>query len=75
MRWETLTFDEHLNDLCKPRSWGTQVELQAYSDCVNVNIFICSHNPGDTVRWEKGNAKEYYSCSPEYIYCSQTWPP
>ena len=38
MPWGFVTFDEHLNDLCKPGSWGTQVELQACSDCVNVNI-------------------------------------
>ena len=39
MPWGIVTFDEHLNDLCKPGSWGTQVELQACSDCVNVNIY------------------------------------
>ena len=37
MPWGIVTFDEHLN---KPGSWGTQVELQACSDCVNVNIYI-----------------------------------
>ena len=50
MPWGIVTFDEHLNDLGIPGSWGTQVELQACSD---VTIYICSHNPGGIVRWEK----------------------
>ena len=53
MPWGIVTFDEHLNDLGIPGSWGTQVELQACSDWLNVTIYICSHNPGGIVRWEK----------------------
>ena len=29
-----VTFDKHLSDLGKQGSWGTQVELQACSDCI-----------------------------------------
>ena len=38
--WGTPTFVEHINDLCKPGNWGTQVELQACNDCMYVSIFI-----------------------------------
>lgn len=53
MPWGVVTFDEHLNDLGKPGIWGTQVELQACSDCLNITIYICSPNPNGIVRWEK----------------------
>ena len=53
MPWGMVSFDKHLEDLGKPGSWGTQVELQACSDCINVNIYVCSHNTSGIVRWEK----------------------
>ena len=59
MPWGIVTFDEHLNDLGIPVSWGTQVELQACSDWLNVTIYICSQNPGSIVRWEKATPKNY----------------
>ena len=40
MPWGIVTFDEHLSDLGKQGSWGTQVELQACSDCTCINVII-----------------------------------
>ena len=48
-----VIFDEHLNNLGIPGSWGTQVELQACSDWLKVTIYICSYNPGGIVQWER----------------------
>ena len=50
--WGT-TFNEHLQRVALVGSWGTQVELQAVSDCFNVTVFVCSPNPSGIVRWEK----------------------
>ena len=51
--WGKTTFNEHLQKLALVGSWGTQVELQAVSDCFNVTVFVCSPNPSGIVRWEK----------------------
>ena len=51
--WGKTTFNEHLQRVTLVGSWGTQVELQAVSDCFNVTVFVCSPNPSGIVRWEK----------------------
>ena len=51
MPWGKTTFNEHLQRVAVVESWGTQVELQAVSDCFNVSV--CSPNPSGIVRWEK----------------------
>ena len=51
MPWGKTTFNEHLQRVALVESWGTQVELQAVSDCFNVSV--CSPNPSGIVRWEK----------------------
>lgn len=48
-----MMFDEHLESLAKDGSWGTQVELQATSDCFNLDIFVSSPNPSHIIRWER----------------------
>jgi len=53
MPWGKVTFSEHLQRLACAGSWGTQVELQAISDCFNVTCFVCSPNPSGIVRWER----------------------
>ena len=65
-----VAFHKHLKTCSGPgikflwlRHW-TQVELQACSDCVNVNTYICSHNPGGIVRWE-------IKATPNKIYVPQ----
>ena len=45
-----VTFQEHLKNLTKLGSWGTQVEIQAASDCFNI---VCSSNPSGIIRWER----------------------
>ena len=51
--WGKTTFNEHLQKVALVGSWGTQVELQAVSDCFNVTVFVCSPNPSGIVQWEK----------------------
>lgn len=48
-----VKFDEHVKSLANAGSWGTQVELQAASDCFNVVVYVCSRNQSGIVRWEK----------------------
>ena len=43
-----VTFQEHLKNLTKLGSWGTQVEIQAASDCY-MAIFVCSSNPSGII--------------------------
>ena len=45
MPWGKVTVREHLQRLADVESWGTQVELQAVSDCFNTTVFVCSPNP------------------------------
>ncbi|XP_065891754.1 uncharacterized protein [Dysidea avara] len=53
MPWGIVSFDQHVEDIGKPGSWGTQVELQACSDFINLDVYVCSHNAYGIVRWEK----------------------
>ena len=41
MPWGKVTFDEHLQRLANLGNWGTQLELQAISDCYKVPVFVC----------------------------------
>ena len=60
MPWGKVTFNEHLQKLASVGSWGTQVELQAVSDCSNVTVFVCSPNISQIIRWEiKGTPKHH----------------
>ena len=52
MPWGKVTFNEHLQKLANLGSWGTQVELQAISDCYKVTVFVCSPNNCGIIRWE-----------------------
>ena len=45
-----VTFQEHLKNL---GSWGTQVDIQAASDCFNMAIFVYSSNTSGIIRWER----------------------
>ena len=63
MPWGKVTFDEHLQRLACEGSWGTQVELQAVSDCLNVTCFVCSPNPSGIVRWERRATPKNHTCS------------
>ena len=49
-----------LQRLASVGSWGTQVELQAVSDCFSVTVFVCSPNISQIIRWEiKGTPKHH----------------
>jgi len=68
MPWGIVSFDEHLEDIGKLGSWGTQMELQACSDCVNLNIYVCSRNTGGIVRWEKKASPKNLICIPHNLF-------
>ena len=53
MPWGKMTFDEHVQKIACAGSWGTQVELQALSDCFNMQVFVCSLSSSRTIRWER----------------------
>ena len=60
MPWGKVTFNAHLQRLAHVGSWGTQVELQAVSDCFNITVFVCSPNISQIIRWEiKGTPKHH----------------
>ena len=62
MPWGKVTFTEHLERLGIVGNWGTQVELQAISDCLNVTVFVCSANPSGIIRWERKARPTNYGC-------------
>ena len=42
---QTLIFSQHLKAIQKLGTWGSQVEIQAASDCFQIPIFVCSPHP------------------------------
>ena len=55
-----VTFQEHLMVAREEGKWGTQVELQAVSDCFNMAVYVCSLNPAGIARWERKAAPKYH---------------
>ncbi len=56
--WGKVSFAEHLTQLKRPGSWGTQLELIVFSDCFNLPVYVCSRNLSGIIRWEcKGTPK------------------
>ena len=50
----TVSYNDHLQQLMHLGSWGTQLELKAFSDYLDLPLYICSPNPTTKAyRWEK----------------------
>lgn len=48
----TRTFEEHKRKLQIPGTWGTQLELQAISECYQLPVYVCSPHPESGIyRW------------------------
>ena len=41
----TISYSQHLQQLMCLGSWGTQLELQAFSDYLSLPLFFCSPHP------------------------------
>ena len=50
----TASYSSHLQLMRNPRSWGTELELKAFSDYLSMPVFVCSPDvTTKAYRWEK----------------------
>lgn len=50
----TISYDNHLQQLTHLGSWGTQLELKAFSDYLSLPLFLCSpHETTRAYKWGK----------------------